>query len=184
MKSSHQASRALSQKEVPCPLTSAPLEAARKSDIQINSASPRNTGRNENRWPQTGCLIRPHTASCQWWKLLFYFTLWSPVQQTGGGTFFMTFCLCSRVGAAFSASPCSLRTTVINAHAPCPWPEAAPWQVQGFIAIPVPLTASPAAPRPAASSWAPRGRPACFLHSGPSWVRSLLIGDNSPSSKM
>ena len=71
MKSSHQARRAVFQKEVPCPLISAPLKAARKSDIQINSASPRNTGRNENRWPQTGCHIRPHTSSCQWWKLLF-----------------------------------------------------------------------------------------------------------------
>ena len=71
MKSSHQARSAVFQKEVPCPLTSAPLKAARKSDIQINSASPRNTGRNENRQPQTGCLIRPHTSSCQWWKLLF-----------------------------------------------------------------------------------------------------------------
>lgn len=60
MKSSHQARSAVFQKEVPCPLTSAPLKAARKSDIQINSASPRNTGRNEKRRPQTGCLIRPH----------------------------------------------------------------------------------------------------------------------------
>lgn len=66
----------------------------------------------------------------------------------------MTFCLCSRVRAAFAASPCSPRTSVINAHAPCPWPEATPSQVQGIIAVSVPLTASPAAPHSAASSWA------------------------------
>lgn len=91
-----------------------------------------------------------------------YFTLWSPVLKTGWGTFSMTFCLCSRVGAAFFAPPCSPRTTVINAHAPCPWPEAIPSQVQGIIAVPVPLTASPAAPRPDASSWATPW-PACLL---------------------
>ena len=78
----------------------------------------------------------------------------------------MTFCLCSRVRAAFAASPCSPRTSVINAHAPCPWPEATPSQVQGIIAVSVPLTASLQPPTPLPAAGPPRGRLACFLYPG------------------
>lgn len=74
MKSSHQASSAVSQKAVPCPLTSAPLKAARKSDIQIDSASPSNTEGMKTDNTGRAVSIRPHAPVASD-ETAVYFTL-------------------------------------------------------------------------------------------------------------
>lgn len=90
------------------------------------------------------------------------------------GALFIMFCLCSVVPAAFSAPPISPGNIVINAHLHGP-----------AYAVPTPLTAFPSSACPTACSWAsqwPDRLPPAPWDSGR--VRSLLICDNNPSSKM